>query len=107
MYPPRKPGGGRGADPGLCETFPGMRDVYPPCWRYFYASFCIFFADGYFCVGACSQGISELKDKEDISSVCMFNALEMELYIHGFGRAFYNCQTMRMSVLLSISYLLV
>ena len=73
----------------------------------FMPRFCIFFADGYFCVGACSQGISELKDKEDISSVCMFNALEMELYIHGFGRAFYNCQTMRMSVLLSISYLLV
>ena len=53
------------------------------------------------------KGFRELKDKEDISSVCMFNALEMELYIHGFGRAFYNCQTMRMSVLLSISYLLV
>ncbi|WP_363317877.1 SPASM domain-containing protein [uncultured Parabacteroides sp.] len=31
------------------------------------------------CMGPCSQKISELKDKEDISSVCMFNALEMEL----------------------------
>ena len=30
----------------------------------FMPRFCIFFADGYFCVGARSQGISELKDKE-------------------------------------------
>lgn len=30
------------------------------------------------CMGPCSQKISELKDKEDISSVCMFNALEMK-----------------------------
>ena len=25
MYPPRRPGRGRGADPGLCEVFTGMR----------------------------------------------------------------------------------
>lgn len=30
------------------------------------------------CLGPCSQKILELKDKEDISNVCMFNALEMK-----------------------------
>lgn len=30
------------------------------------------------CMGPCSQKLLELKDKEDISGVCMFNALEME-----------------------------
>ncbi len=41
----RGPGAGEVRTPVCVRRFRGCGDVYPPCWRYFCAPFCIFFGD--------------------------------------------------------------